>query len=858
MPTEPAERATGGRAGRWALAILLPVGAGLLQWAAWAWIHPFVWFLFFPAVFISASLAGFVEGLFSTALSVLIVWLFFLSPDSIFQSGNDTGPWSAALFILMALLFCDSQSRLRRSRRKAAELLASERAAREKMTDLYRKTVETDALKSRFLANLSHDLRTPLSLIIAPLSRRLSDPALPAAVRQEDGMILRNADLLLRQLSDLLDVARLESGFMSCSYSRFDVAGLVRATLAQFEPLAAGKAIDLRFEGETGFEVDCDAGKLQRILFNLLSNAIRFTPGEGMVTVRLRARPEDLDIEVEDSGPGVPADQRDTVFERFHQGGRSGDGTSGLGLAIVREFAGLLGGRVSVTDGPAGGARFVVELPRHAPAGSRFGDGSPPSFGPVRGDGRLPLPSPSPTPPSPGADHDGSDAPLVLVVEDNPDMAAFIADILRPRYRVAVVHDGAAGLARAATLEPDLILCDLAMPGMDGEAMVSELRKQPKGAGLPVVMLTARTDDRQRVRMLRAGVMDYVIKPFAVDELLARVEGVIRKRDLGREELRNSEDSYRSLFENMMNGYAYCRMIYDGAEPVDFVYIDVNKAFERHTGLHDVIGRRVSEVIPGLKESDPELFGIYGRVARGGSPERFETYVGAMDMWFSISVYSPGPDHFVSVFDVITERKMSEERIRVSEERLQLALEATGDGLWDWDLRRKQTYVTPQCCEMTGYRPEEVVPDLAFLKRVAHPDDLAGILEAVRGHLEGEKPACDLDCRVLTASGKIRWIRSRGRVVERDETGAPLRMVGTITDITAQKAAEEAARRQTSELAERNAELERFNRVTVGRELDMIVLKQQVNALSRELGRERPFPLSFLAARTRPAEDAEP
>lgn len=188
--------------------------------------------------------------------------------------------------------------------------------------------------------------------------------------------------------------------------------------------------------------------------------------------------------------------------------------------------------------------------------------------------------------------------------------------------------------------------------------------------------------------------------------------------------LRASELSYRSLFENMINGYAHCRMLFDNGEPRDFVYLDVNQAFETLTGLRDVVGKKVSEVIPGIREADPGLFEIYGRVALSGRPERFETYVEALRMWFSISVYSPQREHFVALFDVITERKQAE-----------LALH-----------------------------------------------------------------------------------------------------------------------RQAEELTQRNAELERFNRAVVGRELDMIALKQQVNALSLQLGREAPFSLAFLDASAHPLE----
>ncbi|TDR79938.1 EAL domain-containing protein [Paludibacterium purpuratum] len=131
----------------------------------------------------------------------------------------------------------------------------------------------------------------------------------------------------------------------------------------------------------------------------------------------------------------------------------------------------------------------------------------------------------------------------------------------------------------------------------------------------------------------------------------------------------------------MLNGLAYCRMLYEGDRPVDFIYLSVNQAFGAQTGLQDVVGHRVSEVIPGIREADPELFEIYGRVARGGPPETFETYVEALQMWFEISIYSPKPEHFVAVFDVITERKLAEMALRSSEERFATVFQASPVGI---------------------------------------------------------------------------------------------------------------------------------------------------------------------------------
>lgn len=218
-----------------------------------------------------------------------------------------------------------------------------------------------------------------------------------------------------------------------------------------------------------------------------------------------------------------------------------------------------------------------------------------------------------------------------------------------------------------------------------------------------------------------------------------------------------------------------------------------------------------------------------------------------LDVYGCAFTYQGRPAVIGLILDV-TARLAAQEQLRISEERLQLALNAASDGLWDWNLRSGVIFRSSQYYKQTGYRPDEATPDFEFFKRSVHPEDLAHVLKTIEAHKQGKTPVSEFDYRLITPSGTFKWMNVRGQVVERDADGAPLRMVGTITDISTRKAAEESLLRQTGELAKRNEELQRFNRVMVGRELDMIALKQQVNALSIQLGQEPPFTLSFLDA----------
>ena len=534
---------------RLALSILLPFIACLVQWFLWDAIKPYVWFLFFPAAFFSAWIGGLLGGLAATVIGALLVWYVFIPPAFSFSLSNPASAFSIVVFVVMGGLFAFFFERLQQARQRTDEALVAAEAAKEKITQLYRKTLELDELKNQFFANVSHELRTPLTLIMSPLARRLAAPVPPEAARREDEMMLRNARLLYRHVSDLLDAAKIEAGRMNVDYARLDMGGLVRGVANQFDSLARERGLDYRIDIPPALTAEADGEKIQRILLNLLSNAFKFTPEGGHIEVRLREEDGQVAIEVRDDGPGVPPEMHEAVFERFRQvegGAQRRHGGTGLGLAIVKEFAGLHGGSACVTEAPGGGACFVVRLPLKAPAGAVVKDTAS-HLDPLierqsADEFQLPGAEDAPAAARTAA---GADAPLVLVVEDNADMNAFIVDTLRPHFRTASAFDGREGLARAVALQPDLILCDVMMPVMSGDQMVLELRGQPGMDDVPIVMLTAKEDDELRVRLYEKGVQAYLTKPFSTEELLVRVRALVASRQRTIEELKRSEAALR-------------------------------------------------------------------------------------------------------------------------------------------------------------------------------------------------------------------------------------------------------------------------------------------------------------------------
>lgn len=404
--------------------------------------------------------------------------------------------------------------------------------ANTEMERLYEKTKELDQLKTQFFANVSHELRTPLALIISPTERLIASTRITDDVRRDLGVIARNASLLLNHVNDLLDISKVEAGKMTLRYVEADLAYLVRLTAGHFESLADTRQIRLQIEAEGALRGQVDLEKLQRVLLNLMSNAFKFTPNGGVIRCTLRQEGTNVVLQIADSGPGIPPAYREVVFDRFRQidgGSTRHHGGTGLGLAIVRDFVELHGGQVSITEAPEGGAMFTLRLPIKAPVDAEI----------------IALPVNTQLL-SEAARHASTEfqvftntatanseagineeKALVLIVEDNPEMNQFIRESLASEYKIAFALNGKDGLQKALELRPDLIMSDVMMPEMSGDALVREIRSRPEFNLTPILLLTAKADDALRVQLLQEGASDYVMKPFSEAELLVRVRNLV-------------------------------------------------------------------------------------------------------------------------------------------------------------------------------------------------------------------------------------------------------------------------------------------------------------------------------------------
>ena len=418
------------------------------------------------------------------------------------------------------------------------------------------KLQEVDSLKSRFFANISHEFRTPLTLILGPLEDMMSKTKDKLA-RDNLRMMQRNASRVLQLINQLLDLSRLESGRMKLNASRGDLIPFLRGIVMSFASGAERKQIGLSFEPREGSEPSqgfyFDRDKIEKIFYNLLSNALKFTPAGGRVEVMVKtvqlpgpgtksqitapkasaAQPM-VEIVVKDSGIGIAAERLPHIFDRFYQvdstSTREHEG-SGIGLALTKELVELHRGEIEVHSEEGKGTKFVVRLPlgkahlkedqivAEPPVSGVLETAVPPA------EVSSPLPSEMA---KPGImRHEDT---IILVVEDHEDVRCYVREHIEPVYKVIEAADGEAGASVALETIPDLVISDVMMPKLDGYQLCEKLKTDEKTSHIPVILLTAKAGEEDKLSGLETGADDYLTKPFNSKELQVRVQNLIEQR----------------------------------------------------------------------------------------------------------------------------------------------------------------------------------------------------------------------------------------------------------------------------------------------------------------------------------------
>jgi signal transduction histidine kinase/DNA-binding response OmpR family regulator len=456
--------------------------------------------------------------------------------------------YAAYAFLFLGLLYAGYRVRLRQLRLEQQVELGQFKAEH---------LAEVDRLKSRFFANISHEFRTPLTLILGPI-RKWRERAQEEELEKDMGMAERNANRLLRLINQLLDLSKLEAGAMKLRASRMNIVPLVKGIAYSFESSAGMRGVALNVSvDEEDIEVYCDKDMVEKILSNLLSNAFKFTPQGGSVTVsvalpQIRNQISDISnqnsiwITVADTGMGIPPDQLDKVFDRFYQVDasqtREHEG-SGLGLALVKELVELHHGTIQVESEVGEGTTFTVRLPMgrsHLKEDEIIED--PVSIGETRREVKGTFIG-TPGEVGPGGTQAGGagiEKPIVLIVEDNSDVRVYITGYLAPSYQVVEAKDGGEGIEKARECVPDLVISDVMMPKKDGYEVCRVLKLDERTSHIPIILLTAKAASENRVEGLETGADDYLIKPFDPKELLARIRNLIDMRRKLRERFKVS------------------------------------------------------------------------------------------------------------------------------------------------------------------------------------------------------------------------------------------------------------------------------------------------------------------------------
>ena len=540
---------------------------------------------------------------------------------------------------------------------------------------------ELDRAKTQFFSNVSHEFRTPLTLMLGPIEEMLTDAAkLPAGHREKLEIAHRNSLRLLKLVNSLLDFSRIEAGRLQASFEPVDLATLTNELASTFRSAMETAGLDLVVDcPPLPEQVYVDPEMWEQIVLNLLSNAFKFTL-KGSVTVSVRAAGSSAQLTISDTGSGIPESELPHIFERFHRvegaPGRSYEGT-GIGLALIQELVKLHGGTVSVESKVDQGSAFRVSVPfgtSHLPPQRIQLAPSPRASSAVRSEAfageamnwlggakRETNPLPQKT--------SGAKNNRILLVDDNADMREYVIRILGSGYEVIPASNGEEALEMIrAGPHPDLILSDIMMPKLDGIGLLHALRSDPATTTLPVIFLSARAGEEARIEGMHAGADDYLIKPFTARELLARVESHLKLAHI-RDEAAEALRFRTAQFETLLNNAPLGVFLIDA----DFRIRQVNPvalpAFGEIPG--GVLGRDFEEVMHLLweKEYADEVVSIYRRTLETGesffTPERAEVRAdrGTVEHyeWRLDRIHLPdGRFGIVCYFRDVSERKRAE------------------------------------------------------------------------------------------------------------------------------------------------------------------------------------------------------
>ena len=426
---------------------------------------------------------------------------------------------AVVIFLMMRSYWSNHRHRIEVERRNSE--LAGQK---EEISRLYQQLQDATQSKLTFFTNVSHDLRTPLTLIADPVAQLAEAPNLTDSQHTLMQLANKNVKILMRLIKQILDIRKFDNGQLRLKLVNVNLGVLLSEWIVAFSNAARKRHIVLTNEISTSDDMTTavDIDKIERVIFNLISNAFKFTPENGTIKISASRRDHDIIIKVSDTGCGIPPAEINRVFDRFFKTDNVNPEGSGIGLALTKVFVEMHSGSISVDSTEGAGTEFTVVIPvTHVDAAAA----SVPAVNIIPEEDAAELAS---------LDVDNAevkpDAEVVLVIDDNPDICTLVKSLLSDKYTVIQAHSGADGIRKASKYIPDLIICDIMMPGTDGFETCRRIKDEVVTSHIPVLLLTACSQDVERTEGYRCGADGYMTKPFDSQMLLARCEALIRNR----------------------------------------------------------------------------------------------------------------------------------------------------------------------------------------------------------------------------------------------------------------------------------------------------------------------------------------
>jgi PAS domain S-box-containing protein len=681
--------------------------------------------------------------------------------------------------------------------------------------------VELDRAKTAFFSNVSHEFRTPLTLIMGPLEDVVADNSIPPHTREKIELAQRNSVRLQKLVNNLLDFSRIEAGRAQAVFEPVDLAQLTEDLASSFRSTFEKAGLFLTVHApRLSAPVHIDRDMWEKILLNLLSNAFKFTFAGG-VTVELQEQDGTAQLTVTDTGTGIPQTKLPKIFQRFQRvegsRGRSYEGT-GIGLALVHELVRLHGGTISVESEEGKGTCFTVVIPTGsahlAPeqiGSARQGSSTATRIGAFVTEALRWIDSGDQAGPSlqsnsreavPPIKLNRSEArPRILVADDNADMRQYVTHLLHDHFEVETVANGELALASIRRQRPDIVLSDIMMPVMDGLALLAAVRAEPATASLPFILLSARAGEEEHIEGLQVGADDYLVKPFSARELIARIASALKISEIratAERKLRESEQELRYTVE--LNPQVPWTADAKGR------VLDLNTRWLELTGL-------TKEQTLGdgwLRIQHPEdlnrIIQAWSHAVSTGEPydveHRLRTASGEY-RWMRARAYPRRDDSgrivkWYGTTEDIHKHKLAEEAVRESERRMRVAQEAAGVLVWEW--REGQGSVTwgTGAKHTYGRNADELTYD-AWIASI-HPEDRDHTIAKLQNAVKSLE-SYDVEFRVIWPDGSVHWLVGKGETF-RDSFDGRATIIGANIDITTRKLAEAVLRESEARVRE--------------------------------------------------------